>query len=47
VEQLLALAIGDHPSPHLVEAVHGRTEGNPLFVIEIIRMLRQEGLEEG
>jgi DNA-binding CsgD family transcriptional regulator/tetratricopeptide (TPR) repeat protein/DNA polymerase III delta prime subunit len=47
VEQLLALAIRDRPSPHLVEAVHGRTEGNPLFVIEIIRMLRQEGLEEG
>jgi tetratricopeptide (TPR) repeat protein len=46
VEQLLALATRDRPSPHLVEAVHGRTEGNPLFVIEIIRMLRQDGFED-
>jgi predicted ATPase len=46
VEQLLTLAVGDRPSPYLVEAVHGRTEGNPLFVIEIIRMLTQDGFKE-
>ena len=33
-----------HPSPRgLAEAVHTQTEGNPLFVTEVVRLLVQEG----
>ena len=33
-----------HPAPRgLVEAVHTQTEGNPLFVTEVVRLLVQEG----
>lgn len=30
------------PSPDLIEAVHTQTEGNPLFMIEIVRLLAQD-----
>ena len=33
--------------PEIVDAVHSRTEGNPLFVTEVVRLLKQEGFEEG
>ena len=31
------------PAPDLVEAVHRRTDGNPLFVTEVVQLLIQEG----
>ena len=34
---------GIPPPAELVEAVHTQTEGNPLFVTEILRLLEQEG----
>ena len=34
-------------SSDLVDAVHARTEGNPLFVTEVVRLLKLEGFEEG
>ncbi len=34
---------GVNPSSSLVETIYGRTEGNPLFVTEVIRMLDHEG----
>ena len=34
---------GASPPPALVNAVHSQTEGNPLFVTEIVRLLAQEG----
>jgi len=30
----------------LAEAVHGRTNGNPLFVGEVVRLLEQEGIDD-
>ncbi len=37
---------GVSPTPGLIETVHTRTEGNPLFVTETVRLLAQERLEE-
>jgi tetratricopeptide (TPR) repeat protein len=37
------LASGLHPLPALVAAVHRQTEGNPLFVTELVRQLLAEG----
>ena len=34
---------GASPPPALVNAVHSQTEGNPLFVTEVVRLLAQEG----
>jgi tetratricopeptide (TPR) repeat protein len=34
---------GAAPPPALVSAVHSQTEGNPLFVTEVVRLLAQEG----
>ncbi|MFQ6029417.1 MAG: AAA family ATPase [Dehalococcoidia bacterium] len=47
VGELLTSAAGVSPSSRLVEAIHSRTEGNPLFVGEISRMLGRERLREG
>jgi DNA-binding CsgD family transcriptional regulator/Tfp pilus assembly protein PilF len=47
VEELLAVAASVIPSPQMVEAIHLKTEGNPLFVGEIMRMLDREGLLGG
>ena len=47
VEQLIQRATAVSPPPGLSAAIHRRTEGNPLFVTEIIRMLPEEGIEEG
>jgi DNA-binding CsgD family transcriptional regulator len=43
VGQFIALAAGDPPPQGLVGAVHRQTEGNPLFVTEVVRLLVQEG----
>ena len=34
---------GTSPPAALVSAVHAQTEGNPLFVTEVVRLLTQEG----
>ena len=34
---------GVHLQEELAEAVHERTDGNPLFVLEVVRLLRREG----
>ncbi len=44
VAELLQNTSGVSPSPGIVEAVYGRTEGNPLFVSEVTRMLTREGM---
>jgi DNA-binding SARP family transcriptional activator len=43
VERFLAEAIGVDPPEQLVRTVYGRTEGNPLFVAEMVRLLDQDG----
>ncbi|MCH8282795.1 MAG: AAA family ATPase, partial [Chloroflexi bacterium] len=43
VGRFIELASGVTPPTGLVEAVHRQTEGNPLFVTEIVRLLVQEG----
>ena len=47
VEELIQMAASVSLPPGLSAAIHQRTEGNPLFVTEIIRTLPGEGLEEG
>ena len=47
VEQLFQRAAHVSPPSELSATIHRRTEGNPLFVTEIIRMLPGEGLEAG
>ena len=42
VEQLILMAAAVSPSPGLSATIHQRTEGNPLFVTEIIRMLTRD-----
>jgi len=43
VGRFIELASGVTPPIGLVDAVHRRTEGNPLFVTEVVRLLVQEG----
>jgi tetratricopeptide (TPR) repeat protein/predicted Ser/Thr protein kinase len=41
VEQYLALTFGDHRfPPELASRIHTRTEGNPLFMADLVRYLR-------
>ena len=47
VEELIRKTGPVRPPPGLSATIHRRTEGNPLFVTEIIRTLPGEGLEEG
>jgi predicted ATPase len=37
------VAVGVDPDQGLVNAVYTQTEGNPLFVTEVVRLLVQEG----
>jgi DNA-binding SARP family transcriptional activator/tetratricopeptide (TPR) repeat protein len=46
VAHFLSSILGEEPSRSLVDAVHERTAGNPLFVTEIGRILLQEGTRE-
>ncbi|MGO9753212.1 MAG: BTAD domain-containing putative transcriptional regulator [Solirubrobacteraceae bacterium] len=47
VASCIELIVGASPSEGLAVAVHGETEGNPLFVNELVRLLASEGrLEE-
>ena len=43
VDNFIELTSGMPPPGGLVEAVHTQTEGNPLFVTEVVRLLVQEG----
>jgi tetratricopeptide (TPR) repeat protein len=43
VGRFIELVAGITPPPGLVEAVYRQTEGNPLFVTEVVRLLVQEG----
>jgi tetratricopeptide (TPR) repeat protein len=43
VARLATIIIGSQPGERLVRAVHDRTEGNPFFVTELLRLLRSEG----
>ena len=43
VGRFIAVACGTPPPTELVGAVHAQTEGNPLFVTEVVRLLIQEG----
>ncbi|MDP6823011.1 MAG: AAA family ATPase [Dehalococcoidia bacterium] len=43
VGRIVALASGQKPSPELVVSLHRQTEGNPLFVTEMVSLLREEG----
>jgi DNA-binding SARP family transcriptional activator len=48
VGEYIALAGGVEPEPGAVARIHGQTEGNPLFVGELVRLLSAEGrLEDG
>ncbi len=42
VMQFVEGAMGVEPPRDLVRAIHDRTDGNPLFVLEVIRLLIQE-----
>ena len=43
VRHFIQLASGIEPPRDLIELVYSHTEGNPLFVTEVVRMLEQEG----
>ncbi|MCI0794176.1 MAG: protein kinase, partial [Chloroflexi bacterium] len=43
VGRFIEMTSGNQAPRGLVEAVHSQTEGNPLFVTEIVRLLVQEG----
>ena len=39
VGEYAELSTGIEPAPELVQAIHSETEGNPLFVAEVVRLL--------
>ena len=43
VERFIELVSGAKPPQNMTEAVYRQTEGNPLFVTEVVRLLVQEG----
>jgi DNA-binding SARP family transcriptional activator/RecA/RadA recombinase len=43
VGRLIATTTGTRPAERLVQAVHDRTEGNPFFVTELLRLLESQG----
>jgi DNA-binding CsgD family transcriptional regulator len=47
VADLVAIAAGADPPPALVHSIHAQTEGNPLFLREVLRHLRERGLLGG
>src|SRR5207302_771252 len=44
VHRMMGVIAGQEVSWSLAEAVHRQTEGNPLFVQEVLRYLAEEGL---
>ena len=47
VGRLMTQAIGLRPRPAAIAAVHERTEGNPFYAGELVRLLESEGLLRG
>ncbi|MBA2460865.1 MAG: AAA family ATPase [Actinobacteria bacterium] len=43
VPLLIERISGTHPAEGVSDAIHGETEGNPLFVVEVVRLLVAEG----
>jgi tetratricopeptide (TPR) repeat protein len=43
VARFMQLSLGAPQSPTLIQAVHRRTEGNPFFLTEIVKLLAAEG----
>ncbi|MBC8280429.1 MAG: AAA family ATPase, partial [Chloroflexi bacterium] len=43
VSDFIAEYTGDIPVSDLLDAIHARTDGNPLFVNEVVRLLSEEG----
>jgi len=43
VEQLVVAALPEGPTQDIVRAVHERAEGNPLFVLELLRLIAKVG----
>ena len=43
IRRYIELVSGTQSQQGLVEALHSQTEGNPLFVTEVVRLLDQEG----
>lgn len=43
VPQLIERISGSHRSEAVTDAIYGETEGNPLFVVEVVRLLVAEG----
>ncbi|MGH7895600.1 MAG: ATP-binding protein, partial [Candidatus Binatia bacterium] len=43
VREYIVAATGVHPTDALVRAVHAKTEGHPLFVAEVVRLLAADG----
>ena len=41
--QFIEMTAGVRPSPQLVETIHARTEGNPFFTAEVVRLLSERG----
>ena len=44
VARFVEAACGFEPDLALVRAIHAQTEGNPFFVGEVVRLLREEGV---
>jgi class 3 adenylate cyclase/tetratricopeptide (TPR) repeat protein len=44
VAQLIETITGQVPREAVARAIHGETEGNPLFVTEVVRLLASEGV---
>ncbi|MFQ6027163.1 MAG: protein kinase, partial [Dehalococcoidia bacterium] len=42
-EHLIQMTGGIKPSPRLVETIYTRTEGNPFFMTEVVRLLSERG----
>jgi DNA-binding CsgD family transcriptional regulator len=47
IDELAAIRLGRMPSAELLAAVHQRSAGNPLFVIEMVRMFDRTGRADG
>ena len=43
VAELIERSTGHVPAPAVMEAIHAHTDGNPLFVAEVVRLLAVEG----
>src|SRR5262249_23940625 len=43
VARYVERAAGNGAAPGLVRAIHAETDGNPLFVVEVVRLLEAEG----